>query len=248
MNNLQIKAGDNYLASINTLTKLFITLFFSIFIVFMKDEKALIFLFVASCLYVLPMKKFKAMLIGYAMILLMFISSIGFSYLLGLFAKRYGLKEDFVMLIPFLRVGFMINLTLALTLSSGIRKLINVLKTLRFPRTIFLPTIVIFRFLPSFINDVKQIHESIKIKIGSFNILTMISKPRLFIRLMIIPSVIRALKAAEDLSAAAELKGISGINKITNSNPEHWSLKDVLAFIILSTVVCFAIILNRGEI
>ncbi len=246
--NLQIKSDDNYLANINTLTKLFITLFFSIFIVFMKNETALIFLFVSSCLYVLPMKKFKAMLIGYAMILLMFISSIGFSYLLGLVAKRYGLKEDFAMLIPFLRVGFMINLTLALTLSSGVKKLVNVLKTLRFPRTIFLPTIVIFRFLPSFINDVKQIHESIKIKIGHFNLFTMISKPRLFTRLMIIPAVIRALRAAEDLSAAAELKGISGINKITNSNPEKWSWKDGLSFVILISVVAISIILNKGGI
>ncbi len=245
--NLQIKSGDNYLSNINTITKLFITLFFSIFIVFMKDEKALIFLFVASCLYVLPMKKFKAMLIGYAMILLMFLSSIGFSYLLGLWAKRYGLKEDFAMLIPFLRVGFMINLTLALTLSSGIKKLVNVLKTLRFPRTIFLPTIVIFRFLPSFINDVKQIHESIKIKIGHFNLFTMITKPRLFTRLMIIPAVIRALRAAEDLSAAAELKGISGINKITNSNPEKWSYRDALSFVILVSVIAISTILNSNQ-
>lgn len=239
---------ENYLVKINTATKLLLTLFFSVFIVFMKDENALLFLFLMSFLYVLPLKRFKVMFFGYAFISLMFATSMAFAALLGMIAERYGAKGSFVMLVPFLRVGFMVNLTLALTLSSGITKLVNILKVIRAPRVIFLPTIIVFRFIPSFINDIKQIHESIKIKLGSFNFITMITKPTLFIRLLIIPAVVRAIRSAEDLSAAAELKGISSAVKITNSAPEKFSFSDVLGITLALIVVLIAVVLNYGEL
>lgn len=242
MKGLLLHTEDNYLVQLNTITKLAITLFFSIFIVFINNENALLVLFGASVLYVAPLKKWKAMIIGYAIIMLMYLSSILFTTLLGLIGERFGVSENFEMLIPFLRVAFMINLSLALTLSSGVRKLTNVLKTIKIPRFIFLPTIVVFRFVPSFINDIKQIQQSIKLRVGSINFKMMITKPRLFIRLMIVPAVIRALRSAEELSAAAELKGISSSNKINNSTPELWSWRDLMAFsvtVVLSLTVVY---------
>lgn len=248
MKGLLFHPEDNYLVELNTITKLAITLFFSVFIVFIKNENALLLLFGASILYVAPLKKWKAMLIGYTIISFMYISSIFFTTLLGLIGERFGVSENFEMLIPFLRVAFMINLSLALTLSSGVRKLTNVLKTIKTPRFIFLPTIVVFRFVPSFINDIKQIHQSIKLKVGNINFKMMITKPKLFIRLMIVPAVIRALRSAEELSAAAELKGISSSDKINNSTPEHWSWRDLMAFSITILLSLAVVYLNIIEV
>ncbi|MCK5132588.1 MAG: energy-coupling factor transporter transmembrane protein EcfT [Candidatus Sabulitectum sp.] len=244
MTGMQFHAGDNYLSKLNTLTKLTITLFFSVLIVFVKNETALFILFGASVFYVAPLKRWKAMVIGYGIILFMYLSSILFSALLGLIADRFGAKENFQMLVPFLRVSFMINLSLALTLSSGVRRLTNVLKTLKLPRFIFLPTIVVFRFVPSFMNDIKQIHQNIKLRMGNPNLGMMITRPRLFIRLMIVPAVVRALRSAEELSVAAELKGIDGVDNMINSTPELWSWRDTVAFslslVLAATVLYFS--------
>jgi len=247
MTGMQLHAEDNYLIQLNTITKLVITLFFSIFVVFIKTESALLVLFGASVLYVAPLKKWKAMLIGYAIIIVMYLSSIFFTTLLTLVGEKFGVDENFELLIPFLRVAIMINLSLALTLSSGVRKLTNVLKTIKTPRFIYLPAIVVFRFVPSFINDIKQIHQSIKLKIGSINFIMMVTRPKLFIRLMIIPAVVRALRSAEELSAAAEIKGISDSDGIKNSTPEFWTWKDFLAFTITIVLSIAVVLLNTTE-
>ncbi len=248
MKGMQLHAGDNYLARLNTITKLVITLFFSVFIIFMETQNALLLLFTVSILYVTPLKKWRVLAIGYALIVMMYAVSLGFSAVMGLISERMGAKGNYQVLIPFLRVTFMLNLTLALTLSSGVRRLTNVLKTIKVPRFIFLPTIVVFRFVPSFMNDIQQIHESIKIKVGAFNFFTMITKPRLFIRLMIIPAVIRSLRSAEELSAAAELKGISGVENVKNSTPESLGWRDGLAFSVTAVLVVTVVFLNKAVV
>ncbi len=76
----------------------------------------------------------------------------------------------------------------------------------------------------------------------------MITKPRLFIRLMIIPAVIRALRSAEELSAAAELKGLSGTEKIINSTPEKWGWRDALAATLTLLISVTVIYFNKAVV
>jgi energy-coupling factor transport system permease protein len=237
---------ENYLSRLNTVTKLTITLFFSVLIVFMKTETGLLILFGASLLYVAPLRRWKIMLLGYALLLVMFGMSLLFSHLMGLLAESFGAEGNFQLLVPFLRVSFMINLVIALTMSSGVRRLTNVLKTVRMPRFLFLPLIVVFRFVPSFINEIRQIHRSIRLKVGNPNFFMMITRPRLFIRLMVMPAVIRALRSAEELSAAAELKGISGSDRVVNSTPESWTWRDGLAYGLAAALTVAAIHFNAG--
>ncbi len=237
---------DNYLAKLNTMTKLAVTLFFSVFIVFMKTETSLLILFCASVVYAAPLKKWKAMLTGYILIMVMYAISLGFARLLTMVADRFGTEGNFELLIPFLRVSSMINMVIALTMSSGVRRLTGVLKTIKMPRFLFLPLIVVFRFVPSFINDIKQIHQSIRLKAGNPNFFMMVSKPRLFIRLMVMPAVIRALRSAEELSAAAELKGISGSERVVNSTPEPWTWRDSFACSAAVLLAAGAIYFNTG--
>ncbi len=201
----KFQISNNYLSNLNTLTKLIFAIFFSVFIIFLTNKFALLFLFVCSFIYVLPLKKFKTMMFFYLLIAIMFGMSLFFSFLLGLAMKKMGGNADFKMIVPFLRIAITINFSIALILSSKTKKLVNILKTLKFPRVLFLPIIVIFRFVPLFARDMKQIHESIKIRIGAFNFFTMLLNPFLFIRIMMAPTVIRALRSADELAAAAEL-------------------------------------------
>lgn len=246
MQTIQHTESDNYLSGLHTLTKLTITLFFSVFIVFIKEQSAIIFLFIVSCLYIIPIKRYKLMLIGYGLTLVMFGISLICSYLLSLMASKFGSKGNFVMLVPFLRVGLMTNLMLSLILSSGEKKMVNVLKALRLPRFLFLPTLVVFRFVPAFINDIKQIHEGIKLKIGHFKFYTPFFKPVLFFRLLMIPSVITALRSADALSVAAELKGLSGCEKITNSKPEKWRWQDAATLLFAALTTTTSIYIEKG--
>ena len=254
MININHKVSDNYLSGLNTLTKLIISLFFSILIVFLSNPYALLFLFACSLVYVLPLRKIKTLLIIYLLILVMFGISLFFSFLLELAMQKmssgsqnHGIgMKGYTAVVPFLRIAIMMNFSIALILSSQTKKLINVLKTLHTPRVIFLPILVIFRFVPLFTRDIKQIHESIKIRIGSFNFFTMLLKPLLFIRLIMAPSVIRALRSADELAAAAELKGISDTKKVTNSSPEFFKFRDVATLIVGGVVVYITIALNTN--
>lgn len=184
----------------------------------------------------------------------MFGISLFFSFLLELAMQKmssgsqsHGIgMKGYTAVVPFLRIAIMMNFSIALILSSQTKKLINVLKTLHTPRVIFLPILVIFRFVPLFSRDIKQIHESIKIRIGSFNFFTMLLKPLLFIRLIMAPSVIRALRSADELAAAAELKGISDTKKVTNSSPEFLKFRDVATLIVGGVVVYITIALNTN--
>ncbi|PID28327.1 MAG: hypothetical protein CSB55_04995 [Candidatus Cloacimonadota bacterium] len=290
--NFNVK-DTNFLTGLNTKTKIILSLLFSVIVVFLETPAALWIVFGASVVYLLPLKKYKLMIIMYIMILLMFgISSLFTTFLTSAMKKITARKTEMMdsgigkmegheknkmmrgmsgsekndsgkpkmpmmkhpgsgdkkisMVVPFLRTSLMMNLMFALTLSSGIRKLTNVLKTLRLPRFLFLPIIVVFRFVPSFLNEIKQIAENMKIKTGKPPVLIMFSKPRLYLRLLLIPSVIRTLRAAEELSAAAELKGIEGSKNITNSAPESWKFAD-FAVLFLAVIFIAAAFYFNGE-
>ena len=64
------------------------------------------------------------------------------------------------------------------------------------------------RFIPEFINDVKLIRESLKIKGFSPGIGFVTCHPLLVVRLLVVPLTIRALRSADTLAVAAELKGM----------------------------------------
>ena len=270
----------NFLTNFNTITKIIISLLFSIVVVFLKKELSLTVLFGASVIYLLPLKRFKLMIIMYIFLLLMFGISTFFTGAMEKMMskmmtkqteiqstpvaeiknqngeevkakkpKRMGhpgrSKEKISMTVPFLRTALMLNLMFALTLSSGVRKMTNVLKTLKLPRIIFLPIIVVFRFVPSFLNDIKQIAENMKIKTAKPAFAVMFSNPKKYLRLLIIPSVIRSLRSSEELSAAAEMKGIDGSKNITNSAPEKWQINDALVIILSITFVVISFYLER---
>ncbi len=247
MNCLDTANRENFLTELNILTKFFITLFFLIYSIVLGNSHALLIIFVVSFLYLLPVKKYKTIFFIYLFISFMFLLSIFFSWTLSLIVKKYGVQEDFKMVAPFLRVAIMTNLTLAFILSVKIERVVVGLRLIRLPRFLFLPLIIVFRFVPSFFNDIKMIHAAIKIKIGEFTFFTILNSPQIAIRMMILPAVIRALRSAEELTMAAELKGISSNAKSTSIAPaDSWSLKDFAVLLVASMVTLITAIINFG--
>ncbi len=201
--------GDGFIHRVNVLTKIILSLILSVLIVFLHQKESLYIFFAASFIYAGMLKKFKAMFVYYLMILVMFSISLFFSFLMGKIMSGHGAgNNDFSMLVPFLRVSVMSNITMVIAFSTTMDSLINSLKYLRLPSFIYFPLIVIIRFIPSFINDVKHIRESLKVRNISINFLTIIIHPFLSVRLLIVPAVIRALRSSDELSIAADIKGI----------------------------------------
>ncbi len=201
--------GDGFIHRVNVLTKIILSLILSVLIVFLDQKESLLIFFAASFIYAGMLKKFKAMFVYYLMILVMFSISLFFSFLMGKIMSGHGTGDsDFSMLIPFLRVSVMSNITMVIAFSTSMDSLINSLKFLRLPSFIYFPLIVIIRFIPSFINDVKYIRESLKVRNISVNFITIVIHPLMSVRLLIVPAVIRALRSSDELSIAADIKGI----------------------------------------
>ena len=202
-------AGEGFIHRVNVLTKIILSLILSVLIIFLDQKESLVILFAASFVYAGMLKKYKAMLIYYLMILVMFSISLFFSFLMGKIMSGHGSSDNnFTMLVPFLRVSVMSNITMVIAFSTTMDSLINSLKFLRLPSFIYFPLIVIIRFIPSFINDVKYIRESLKVRNISVNFLSIIIHPAVSVRLLIVPAVVRALRSSDELAIAADIKGI----------------------------------------
>ena len=152
--------------------------------------------------------------------------------------------EPAQMLIPFLRTTVMINTVLALALSSRVQTLLTSLKSLRLPIWLYVPSAVMIRFIPSFIKDVRQIHETMRIRGYNLNPIFILAHPRLSVRLMAAPIIFRALRSADDLGVAAELKGVGakmgGKQKLESHTPLKFKIRDAVSLATLIALISAA--------
>ena len=133
------------------------------------------------------------------------------------------------------------RLLLPLALSSRVQYLLDALRGLRLPFCIYLPAAVIIRFIPTFINDVKQVTESLKLRGYKLNPWTMTCHPILSLRLLFTPLLFRSLRTSEDLGVAAELKGLGMGEKLTPYRTNAWTRRDSLLLVAALLVVAAAL-------
>ncbi|PIE71490.1 MAG: cobalt transporter [Deltaproteobacteria bacterium] len=210
-------------------TKILICLIASVEVLLLKSPEPLGFLTLISALYVLELRRFTVIVICYIAISIMWMISIGFMYLMHQISPMIPVSEPSKMLIPFLRTAVMLNTVLALALSSRVQTLLTSLKTLRLPIWLYLPSAVMIRFIPTFIKDVQQIHETMRIRGYSLNPLFMLVHPLLAVRLLAAPILFRALRSSDDLGIAAELKGVGYGATMESYKPQFFKASDVFA-------------------
>jgi energy-coupling factor transport system permease protein len=209
-------------------TKVGVSLLASLAVIFLKAPAALGLLAVTSGLYALSLRRWRLLIIVYVLVLLMWGSAVGM--MAGLHAawdKAPALSLE-KLAPPFLRTAVMVNVALALALSVRMQALLATLKALRLPFWLYVPLAVMLRFLPTFIDDVRQVYECIRSRGYRLSPLSVLTAPRLTLRLMLTPLIFRALRSADELGIAAELKGLGSEARMTPLKVSRFGRADLV--------------------
>lgn len=226
-------------------TKILISLLASVTVIFLKSPFSLLFFTTVTGLYVLELGRVRVVGVCYLAICLMWVVSIGFMHLMHRISPVIPVTDPVNMLVPFLRTMIMINTVLALALSSRVQMLLSSLKSLRLPIWLYIPAVVMIRFVPTFIKDVQQIHETMRIRGYRLHPWFLVRHPLVSVRLLVAPILFRALRSADDLGVAAELKGVRPGCTMVNCKPQRFGRRDALAAVITGVVFIVGIYIHN---
>jgi len=234
----EFKDGEAaFVGRLDVRTKMGVSLLASVATIAMNQPAALGTLAVLSALYAASLKRFKALLIVYAIVAVMWCGALAMMSGLHLLWPAAPAADLEKLTVPFLRTAVMINVALALALSSRIQSLLAVMKSLRLPLCIYVPLAVMVRFIPTFIEDVRQIRECIYTRGYRITPVTTIRHPVLTIRLLLMPLLFRSLRSADELGIAAELKGMGYGRRIVPLREPRFHREDaVMAGLTLSAL------------
>ena len=248
-----LSATDSYtvgrhgiLSGLDIRIKLLIALVCSVTAIAIDSTGALIVLLAASIIYVALLRRFGVIAVAYGFITIMMATAIACAKIMAIWVPAMDKFDITVFIFPFLRLLVMINNVLVISLSSDLRSLLASLKSMRLPYFIYLPAAVMLRFIPGFINDAKQVKDSMKTKGYPLTPIQVITRPFFTLRLLFVPLVIRALRTSEELGVAAELKGAgSGVN-MTIHRARRLTSSDWMASAAAALWFLFAVVVESG--
>jgi len=241
-------AQKSFLYFVDVRTKLLVTLCLSVLVVYCSQIQSLGVLVLFSTVSVLSVRRYKLLSIIYGFLALMWVIALGWVYLMSLVIPDHAPTTFETLLIPFMRSTVSINMMLALAFSSRVHNVLTSLKSFHLPIWIFMPAAVMIRFIPTFLEDIKQINETIKIRGHALTPWFIICNPLLSTRLIVAPSVFRALRSAGDLGVAAELKGINGKTKSTNYKLTTFSKYDGAVFVVSILMMIACVMVNLSYV
>ncbi len=219
--------------------RMVISLLASVVTIIISSVEGQLILLGASLLYALSIRRFKALAIAYLFVAFM----MGLATLCtwGISSMAPFIPFTFKGLaVPFMRGLVMLNVVLPLALTCRIQDLLTALKGLCLPFCIYLPGAVMIRFIPTFMNDIKQISEALQIRGYTLTLGGMFRHPLLVLRLLFTPLLFRSLRTSEELGIAAELKGLDAQSRFVPYRSPVWSRKDTLLVAAALTVVAAA--------
>ncbi len=235
---------DTALHRLDVRTKMLISAVASLVVIFLKSVPALLLLVAASALYLMLARRWKVMVIAYAAIMLMWVGAVVCMELMALFSPRMAASSLSSLMLPFLRSLVLINTLLAMALSSRIQGILTTLKSLRLPYWLYIPAAVMVRFLPSLVEDVRQIAETVKTKGYALHPASLLLKPRQTMRLLFVPMLFRALRTSDELGIAAELKGVGYSNNISRFREQRFSRIDYGVIAAASGLFILSFVIN----
>ncbi|MDO4294053.1 MAG: energy-coupling factor transporter transmembrane component T [Eubacteriales bacterium] len=125
--------------------------------------------------------------------------------------------------------------------------LLTVFERIRLPKAAGISTVVLLRFIPTIAYEYHAIRGSLKFRgVGITIRQTLLHLPKNF-ECTIIPLLMRTTRIAEELSAAAMVRGVRTTNKIVSFDEVHFRLSDGIICVIFSLyaiIVCLADRLN----
>ena len=235
-NNIQLKG----LYLIDVRTKLIITALTSLAAIILSSIYSQIVLLAASFIYALYMRKPKVIVLTYLFVTIIMIIAVTSIYIINYFTNFMQGRSYFAITVPFMRMVTMVNVVLPLAFTTNIQSILTALKSFNLPLFIYLPVAVMIRFIPAFINDIKQIMQSLATRGIEVKFITLLKQPVKMGRYLFMPLLFRSLRASEELGIAAELKGIGNDVKVTPYKRLSFSINDLLLLISFATVLVSA--------
>ena len=206
--------------------KMAISVMASVAVIILATPQALGLLLAASMAYALSLRQPRPLLISYAFLAVMWTVAFGFMLLMHALRPDPEQAELGRLLVPFLRSAVMVNVILVMALSTRIQTVLTTLKSLRLHRCISIPAAVMVRFIPSFLSDVRQVCEALRTRGYLLTPGFVLRRPLLATRLIVVPMVFRALRAADELGIAAELKGLGYSVNVRTCRAPRFAARD----------------------
>lgn len=251
-----------FVATLDMRTKLAVSLAASSTSIFMNDWRLLVALNVLTFVYVLNLRRIKPVAAIYAATAMMlgiaFCFIPAFVWLLGCLApllpeqlgagfSRLGSilgEQGFAtVLLPFLRISVSMNVFLAFGLTFDNQEFISVMRKMRLARIIFIPLMICCRFVPSFVDDIRQLYESLRVRRRKMNFLSLVTAPMSFLRYVVIPVCVRTLRIADNLVLMCEVRRIGCTDRCICAAEHKMRSRDwgVLAFAFSAVAVIWTL-------
>lgn len=242
-------------------TRLFASILVSTVTVYLSDARILAVLTAATFLYLLAStRRYKVVAGAYVLVAAMTALSIAVIYgtyaLIGLCVRGTGAEGAVAQMkgamlgnfhTPFLRSLPSMNVLLALALNLSVQKFVGALKALRMPRVVFLPLLVFCRFVPEFIDVVRQLRDAVRMRGFSVSFGSAFVHPFQTVRLTVVPLAVRTLRMADNLAMAAEMKRVGFAKNPTHLNTTHFRRRDFAA-IALTVAISAAVALWQSTV
>lgn len=205
-----------------------VVFFSTVFLVSVLSQNTVLFLLIIGLSIYLSLLNYKRELKKILFILLI-IEGINF------ITKGGG----FTVLVPQVFLFIVTRTSIILMSSTPIFKiptgeLMSVMKKMRINKNISLPLIFMMRFFPTIKSELKEIKDSLKLR-NMYNW----SKPLLTMEYIFVPMMFSASRIAEELAAAAEVRGIS-------THCEHTSRRKIKFGVLDLVVVILSIVSMTG--
>ena len=189
-------------------TRLLLSLAVSGVSIYLSGTGPLLALGAATLLYVLASGRYKVILVAYLAVCAMMALTVGvilLSFKIGEWCAAGTSWEQGVAMLkpallgnfhtPFLRMIPALNVLLAIGLDFSVQRFVGAMKSLHLPRVALVPLMVFCRFVPEFIDVIRQLRDAVRMRGFSMS-------------LTVVPLTVRTLRMADHLSVAAEMKRV----------------------------------------
>ena len=242
-------------------TRLFVSVLVSTVTVYLSDARILAALAAATFVYlVTSTRRYKVVAGAYVLVAVMTALSIAVIYgtyaLIGLCVRGTGAEAAVAQMkdamlgnfhTPFLRSLPSMNVLLALALNLSVQKFVGSLKALRMPRVVFLPLLVFCRFVPEFIDVVRQLRDAVMMRGFTVSFGSAFVHPFQTVRLTVIPLAVRTLRMADNLAMAAEMKRVGFAKRPTHLNATRFRRRDFAA-VALTVAITAAVVVWQSAV
>ncbi|MBR1588186.1 MAG: energy-coupling factor transporter transmembrane protein EcfT [Kiritimatiellae bacterium] len=231
-------------------TRLLISLVVTSATLYLSSSATLAAMSAITFVYLLQTRRYVVIVAAYLLMLAMTLLSLGviygssrlFMWLLpgeGMSRMMSGALDNFHT--PFLRSIPSLNVLLAIGLNFSVQGFVGTMKSVRLPRFLFLPLLVFCRFVPEFVDVIRQLRDAVRMRGFAVGFGSAILHPFQTIRLTVIPLVVRTLRMADNLSMAAEMKRVGYAKKPTQLRTLRFRRLDFAALaatVLVSAALC----------